>query len=233
VNGRGGDWLDVLARRSVREVVGVRELEPTSNTSRDERLSRESVLKLAVAGAASLSLAAWRVPRAEAASDLSECLTGCKEDYNEALARQLRGCAAQAERWKAKPGRAWDVIWRFTFYPVQFLNDASHAACDVVAWRSTEGRYRECRQNCADSCAGSGSRALQASRQTCEPTPPPPPYTPAPPPAPNHTETPCWACQEAGGICCGPFTGDPSTGVFTPCACANPSVGCEAYGCGG
>ena len=224
----------MLARRSVRREGGAREPEPASTTSIDDELSRERVLKLAVAGAVSTSVAMWRAPGAEAGSDLGECLNGCKGDYNDALDAQLRSCAAQAQAWKANPSRAWDVAFRIGFYQVQALVDAGHLVCAVRAWRSVEKPYKACREQCYDDCAGPGSRALHASRQACAPTPPPKPkkpYTPAPPPAPAMTVDPCLACNQVGGMCCGPFKAL-ADGRFQPCACANPSLGCERYGCG-
>lgn len=236
MNVRGGDWLDVLARRSVRgRAGGAREPEPPSTTSIDDGVSREGVLRLAVAGAASLSLAAWRVPGAEAGSDLGECLTGCKEDpggHDDALKRQLHSCNTQTQAWKANATPAWDVVFRTSFYRTQALSDALQILCALRAWRSVERDYKKCRNQCYNDCAGSGLRSLQASRQACEPTPPPKkPYTPAPPPAPNMTADPCLACNQVGGMCCGPFKPNPD-GSFQPCACANAAIGCERYGCG-
>src|SRR5688572_27190790 len=85
----GGDWLDTLARRSAGPATP--SPRPTEADPSEDRLSRATALKLAVAGAASLSLGLWRVEPA-AAFDIGGCLAGCLDASDKWLDRQLDAC---------------------------------------------------------------------------------------------------------------------------------------------
>jgi hypothetical protein len=97
----------------------------------------------------------------------------------------------------------------------------------VVARQARE----ECWRNCEKTCKKRTTQSRALFRQVCEPTPPPKHESSKPPPPPNMTHDPCLPCHQVGGECCGPFTGDPKTGTYTPCACGNPDLGCARYGC--
>jgi hypothetical protein len=229
-------WLDRLARRAVRPPVPLA-TEPLASTG-DERYSRGTAVKLVVAGAASLSLGLWRATPGEA-GDFGDCVENYCRIPAAKVMKQLR--LACDDIFKPEVLYAdrtgWQKLKFLAMFPPRVgwtiagatLTGYCYAKNDFFVEKWEKGCYEECKQNCE------GRRALQSasfSRQVCEAAPPPERSTPKPPPAPNFTEDPCWSCNQVGGQCCGPFTGDPATGAFTPCACATPGVPCDAYGCG-
>lgn len=225
----GGDWLDALARRAA----GNKTPKPEATaTAFGERFSRATALKLAVAGVASLSFGLWRVGPADAL-DFGQCTAKCLADHEANLERRLAACDSVFGSDFIRKAPFWRSIARILVLPGTMVGPVLGGVCSLKEAAVNRASQDNCYRRCEETCGGRKLQSLQGSSETCEPTPPPKPESPKPPPAPNHTEDPCWSCIEAGGSCCGPFTGDPNTGTFTPCACATPGVGCDAYGCGG
>jgi hypothetical protein len=229
-----GDWLDRLARRSVGCAHSQSDKSDRAPGSDDERYSRATAVKLAAAGFASVSLGLWRAVPA-IAQDEGDCFKECNSRFDKFDLEWYRACTNKFRPAlpALTPKPRWKQVLGYATFPVTTVQESLAAACylagDAVSRQAREGCWR----NCEQTCRKRQSRSLQASRQACEPTQPPKNYTPAPPPpAPSMTADPCWSCVGVGGLCCGPFKVDAS-GNFQACACANPSLGCERYGCGG
>ena len=231
-----GDWLDAAARRLVegsrREALETE----TTPTSSDEVFSRATAFKLAVAGVASVSFGLWRVTPVQAQTR-GQCYEECDKVHDADLDKKADACIGvfSSKRF-LEQNPLWKQLLLFGIFPGTAIGPALAGLCIARDTAVSNASRDNCRRRCQETCRTTQARSLQGSsapHQVCEATPPPKPYTPAPPPAPNHTEDPCWSCVEVGGACCGPFKGDPNTGSFTPCACANPSIGCAGYGCGG
>lgn len=236
-----GDMLDALARRLAPASPSVhRESESSAPlSSSDDHLSRAAAVRYAMAGIASLSLGLWRVPEGRALTR-DECEQACFARRGNELEDALKACRRlYSPSWYNKPGT--DTRWGAFKETVSggpwgwlknFVNNALLDGCLTRAQKRFEESLDKCMESCEVACEG--SRSLQGPslfRRACEPPPSPPPHTPSPPPAPSATADPCLACNQVGGMCCGPFKAT-ATGDFQPCACANPALGCERYGCG-
>lgn len=237
-------WLDRAARRLAGERDQGGRFQPRSAEvtlsdavgDSEELISRETAVKLGLATGASLMLGLWGASEAKAL-DRDECIGAC---YDRVLERSLKdtGFCRRLYNdavWKTD-GSSWarihEILNEGGWGTLRKITQQSLAeACEsVVAKRAVNGLEKcddACRVVCGRALAGRSSR-----RQVCKPPPPPKSYTPAPPDPPNMTDDPCSACTQVGGLCCGPFKLDPVTGKFQICACANPALGCERYGCG-
>jgi hypothetical protein len=238
-------WLDRAARHLAGDAGRERRSQPglanpaisDARSAAEEHMSRGSAVKLGAAAGASLVLGLWRAPEAEAFTR-DECIGQC---YGGVLKRSLEGqrfCRNfYANPWKTDPktwGRVREVIDEGGWNTLKkIIQDNLQQACETAVANKAVRKLDECDQACNIAC-GRSLQGRSSRRQVCKPPPPPPPksYTPAPPAAPSVTEDPCWACTQVGGQCCGPFKAG-ADGRFAPCACANPSLGCERYGCGG
>lgn len=240
---RHADLLDTTARWiAAAEPVTSRESDRLPPSS-DEHFSRATAIRYGAAAVASLTLGLWRAPAGQALDE-----AGCYSQCADRRIRDAEAAMAACRRlyspgWYSKPGTdsRWGAFkelmksggpWEWA---TAYANQVLLRACLDRAKSTLVKGLDDCEDACRIACEES-SRSPQgrsSRHQVCKPPPSPKPESPKPPPGPNHTESPCWACEEAGGLCCGPFTGDPNTGEFTPCACANPAVGCQAYGCGG
>jgi hypothetical protein len=128
-------------------------------------------------------------------------------------------------------------LWKSMYLLFTFPGTMVTVGLDGLCWAAGEAIGRQAREdcwrNCERTCRKSHLRSLQGrARSTCEVLPPPKATPPPVPPAPNANSDPCWSCAQVGGECCPPYKSDPNTGQVTLCACGNPSLGCERYGCG-
>jgi hypothetical protein len=224
------DWLDAVARRlAVGRTPTTHQPGPVSYAANEDRFSRAAAVRLAVAGVASLFLGLRTTSKASGAADgYAECYAGCTKTYEDALEDALDGCA-RVSAGLDKKSPAWATAIRsLPVTPLTFVGYALTGTCYADAAAILGGDLYKCRRGCKKNCRT--TQAASEARSTCEVTPPPKNYTPAQPPPPNMTSDPCWSCVAVGGMCCGPFTVDAS-GNFQACVCANPTLGCEKYGC--
>lgn len=212
--------------------------EPTGDAPNgsEEPVSRASALKLGLAAGASLMLGLGR-PLEAMAFDREDCIGTCYERVLERAKKDTGFCRRfyNDHLWKTDP-RGWarlrEILHDGGWATLQKLTgQALGEVCEsVVAKRAVNG-LDKCDDACTTACGQRFAQATWSRRETCKPPPPPAPYTPPPPPAPNLTSDPCWACVQVGGTCCGPYTAA-ADGTLVACACANPTLGCERYGCG-
>lgn len=217
MTGRRDDWLDGLAHRVVAPAT-----EPAPRTpdpaGSEERYSRGKAVKLAIAGAASLSLGLWKAAPA-LAEDRAHCLARCFDTYEKDLERRIESCALG---WFALSG--WGGFLGTYYLGPQPVITGGAGLCFMAEYAKTLYQRGKCTDHCQESCRPTQSRSLQVFRGTCEVLPPPkaePPQVPPPPPTKSGE---CLNCESVGGICCPP-AGEPL------CACATPGVPCSEYGC--
>lgn len=233
---RRSDWLDAVAMRLAG---GGSAPTPSLETPNDDdHLSRARALKLAGVGAASLTLGLWRTSSPARAQGQEGCFTWCFDAANKRLNRRLASCD-DVFKPSTFGGASWRKVLTVNLFPpatqVQWGAAALTGLCYAKARFDSERDKVDCYDQCEDRCRkrAAESRSRDGRLSTpCDVTPPPKLQSPKPPPAPNSTQDPCLACAQVGGMCCGPFKAG-ADGRFVPCACANPSVGCERYGCGG
>ncbi len=208
----GGDWLDRIARRSAGGVPSaVRESERATDLT-DERFSRATAVKLAVAGTASLALGAWGAPARADEGDFGQCLQDCFGGNDRILKEQERACLdvfAPKSFFLAPGWRKFRELFRAGAFSAwkDLVTSSLAGACVMQQQADAKNENDKCLPYCKQRCGQRALRATQgiaASRQVCEPPPPPPPETPKPPPPPNASENPCWACVAGSpdAICC-------------------------------
>lgn len=238
---RDADRLDAFARLLTRDRAVKRSNESVAEEEAQpaDLVTRGTAIGLALAGAASLSLGLWRAPESGAASAFTyrECINQCVDNASDANLIEIKACESAyggENLWRSNTG--WSRFKSLVKVGVwKWILDTSRLDHKQGCIRGADQRFLnrldKCDEACKVACPETRSpQGVSTRLQACKPPPPPKPESPKPPPAPNHTESACWACVQAGGECCGPFTGDPAVGL-TPCACANPAVGCQAYGC--
>jgi hypothetical protein len=200
-------------------------------TGSDERFSRATAVRYALAGAASLSLGLWRVPEGQA-SDFDDCLRKCYSTHDDEATQEIAACRRQVPKWVRKPPRSWERIREVLGNsPWEFLNNVTEAALEEICETRAQKRYLksldDCDDACGKTCRRTQSRSLQGLfRSTCRVTPPPPAKPPTIPPAPpeppeppepgseeNDYCKPGGACEQVGGKCCGPPTDIPGINV--------------------
>jgi hypothetical protein len=222
MTGRRDDWLDGLAHRVVSPAA-----EPAPRTpdpaGSEERYARGKAVKLAIVGAASLSLGLWKAAPARA-EDRAHCLAGCLDRYQEHMDVSFDRCLdAWAALHGASPNNPWPVVLNFYIGGLGPVLNGGAGLCVASAYARHAYRRGECIDHCNESCRLPGSRSVQGLfSSTCEVLPPPKDEPPVPPPPPTKGSE-CLNCESVGGICCG--LQDPL------CACATPGVPCPEYGC--
>ena len=239
------DWLDSLARRSAEGVRTTARVQPRPLPDRvggpgASRVDRRSALKLALAGAASLSLGLGKIPVARAETR-DDCIGRCYQKYVDAAERDIATCNhfyAGAKDWNG--GTAWGQFKRLVDQGAwKFVKDVTNESLRRTCIHKAENTFKKGLDKCDDACTETcGPRSLQSAssaagpRTTCHGTSPPPTSPPPQvPPAPNPADDPCAACATVGGLCCGPAPlGKP------PCGCAGyfPADGsdpCKRLGC--
>lgn len=227
-----GDLLDTVARVVARTDgvgsagrhkanAGPANGQETAPDQSQERYSRASAMKLALVGGASLSLGLWRVSPARA-DELSNCLTGCVNEHNEKLQREITACHTTFRPrafYAEGPWAQFKVMFRrghLTFYK----DVVAYALSAICVEQKTQARQEEkktCLENCEKDCQKSQFRALQngpAVGGVCKPTPPSKQAPPTVPSAPDPSSDPCGACNENGDMCCGSCPGNP---LAAPC----------------
>lgn len=227
------DWLDAVAVRLAGGSSTPTHVLETPTV--EDSISRARLIKLAVAGAASLSWGLWTAPSAARAQGQEGCFTWCFNEVGKLLSQRLAACEYVFRPFTFYENGAWRKAAIAGLFgsatQVALAARNLQGLCNARARFESEENKKDCYGECEKRCPKRALQSRSLPAQVCEP-PLPPNQTPKLPPAPSKTEDPCWSCVEVGGQCCGPFTGDPATGQFTPCACATPGVGCEAYGCG-
>lgn len=227
---RGGhrEWLDALARHIARDVGPT---PPTSESdavaSDEERLSRATALKLALAGAAALSLGLWN-PAPARAQDRGECFTRCLDNHERELKRRLQSCN-DVFRPRQYRDSDWRLYAKALFPPTLQLTYAGVSLtglCYAKARLEVGGDKSDCYDRCEDTCR---TRSLQSDSSSARPLAPtcevaPPRKAPAPevPTPPNPDNDLCLTCMGQGGECC-------PGGTSGLCACATAGVPCSAY----
>lgn len=229
------DWLDLIAFRSTRGIVARVPDKTDTVAPDDERFSRGTAVRLALAGAASLWFGLGRTASGSAENPppltpvAERCLAGCGKTYEDNLRKQLAACdRIYPTAFADTPPFSWARVKASLPFPLlQIARAALAESCYVAAQALSRQLVDRCLSNCVDECAkqAAGPRSLQGSNAACEPLPPPESKPPEVPALPSSSDNPCWACAQVGGLCCA--GSDPTT----LCACANPGVGCEAYGC--
>lgn len=221
------DWLDALAQHTAGRVVPGAPATHDVTASDDHRFSRTTGLKLALAGAASLSLGLWNAAPARAQTR-EGCFTGCLTEHDKELKRRLQSC-----RDVFHPGmkKKWAQYSGF-FPPISQIAIARAALtgfCYAKAAHDVAGDKDDCYENCETGCRSrrvqSASSFAVANAPTCEATPPhraPKPEIPTPP---NPENDVCAICMGQGNVCC-PGGSIAAGGL---CACAPPETPCEIY----
>jgi hypothetical protein len=241
------DWLDRLARRAAGNRI---QRSPRGGPHRDsdvagsgdvgeDRFTRATSLKLAVIGAASLSLGLWRAPVARAQSEeLARCFELCGASYRERvppiLRRRLRACEREFSpaNLAKKPG--WRRLRRrLRLTPVGWnsLVDQLRSNCFANARSESRADRKDCEETCERTCP---RRSVQSASSTtapsCQYTPPPKPSPPAVPPAPATEGGYCSDCAKVtpAAFC------DPCPTVDTGFSCcALPPVNGKSPCCSG
>lgn len=227
---RSADRLDSLARWTAqragrrRRPRGAIDARPSAATRTKTGFSRTSVLRLGIAGAASLLAAAGFRPARALAQDRNECLVHCYDRYTRAADRDVSACASLYNDPKSYMNSPQDwrriraIIDRGGWGVINDLvNRALWEACEKRAVNRMEQGFRRCEDACKETCPQQGGRtpsAVTSSASVCRGTNPPPASKPTSPPAPNPANDPCGACVQVGGICCGSCPGDPNA---APC----------------
>jgi hypothetical protein len=225
---RSADRFDSLARWTARRA-GIRHVtrgrvEPESSaaTGGEPGLSRTRVLRLGLAGAASVLVAGYRPTRA-LAQDRNECLTQCYDRYARAADRDVSACESLYNDPKSYVNSPQD--WRRIRALIDrggwgvfndFVNRVLWEACEARALNRMKQGFTRCEDACRETCPQPGGRTPSAviSALTCHGTHPPPASKPTPPPPPNPANDVCAACVEVGGVCCGSCPRDPNV---APC----------------
>jgi hypothetical protein len=204
-------------------------------TDREERYSRGTALKLAAIGAASLSIGFWRTTPAEA-GEYGDCVEECRKVSDKTLRKLFRACEDVFKPevlYDHYPG--WKKVKFLAMFPPRvgwsLAGTTLLGYCYLKNQHFVDKWEKECNDECKRECKGRALQSASSARQVCKAPPPPKHESPKPPPPPNQSYDPCAACNAVGGLCCGPFKPDPGTGRSEACACANPSLGCERYGC--
>ena len=245
------DWVDALARRTAGDVVPSPPLAKPDVAAFDDRFSRTTSLKLALAGVASLSLGIWPAPRARAqgggdcftqstAQGRGECFTKCLECHEKELQRRFRSCedVFAPRQFKKSDWRLYVGLFHSVYIGAKrdYVLGALvlQGLCYDKALWDVGGEKNHCYEGCEAGCR---QRSVQSSSgrsaATCEVTPPSHAPPPTIPPIPNPTEgvaVECANCSMAGGECC--YGADPTH----LCGCASydpdgPETACQRVGC--
>ena len=223
-------WLETLARRAARPTAGTTPADPSPLPTEDQapggpgaldaRYPRNTVLKLALAAAATVSLGLGRAMPARA-DDRGKCFEQCVDSHDQALKSQLAACAAVFEP-RSLVGTK----------PNSWARDrAALRYGGMLFWYGLAGAMA------ADLCYQKAERNNNASKRACytrcekqaKPSPPPKTVPPTVPPIPiSPTTAACAGCEAVGGHCCGPYSDKNPL-----CACATAGVPCAKYGCEG
>jgi hypothetical protein len=232
-----GDWLDALAVRSATgrpRALSAGTPEAGSPPSRDDRFSRATAFKLALTGAASISLGFWKASPA-LAQDRGTCFTQCLTDHDKELRRRLAACddVFYPRTFEKTAPSSWKRLRAGLFggeRDLAFVAISLDGFCSGKATWDVRQDKKDCYDRCETTCR---RRSMQwsssSSAATCEVTPPHQAPPPTVPPIPHPTEgvaAECANCAAVGGACC---SGTDPTHL---CACANPAIPCERYGCG-
>jgi hypothetical protein len=248
--GTSGSWLDGLARRSVRPRHPTTARRATSRRKPadtvapaaemdSERYSRAKAFKLALVGAASLSLGLGRVAPSHAQSR-DECIGRCYDKYIAAAERDIAACKHlyRDEKWTMTDAGGWERFkslleaggWGWV---KQQVVQAQRDLCITKAGNVFKRGLDRCDDACAETCPRSARapQGLGGARQLCRAPDPPKSTPPTPPPAPTAANDPCAPCAATGGTCCGPA---PPGGP--PCGCATydpdgPVTPCQRINC--
>jgi hypothetical protein len=231
------DWLDRLALRSLPQPV--RDDHRLESEVGEEQFSRNVALKLALTGAAALSLGLGTAPAARA-QDRGKCFTDCHDTHEAELERRIQSCndVFEPRKFKKSDWRLYVGVFHAVFVGAKrdyVLAGASLTGlCILKARWDVGGDKKHCYEGCEATCP---RRSVQSSSgrsaATCEVTPPPhaPPTTI--PPIPNLTSgvaAACANCTQTGGECC------PSDDPNRLCTCASydpdgPETACQRAGC--
>jgi len=232
---RHSGWLDRLALRSLARPVQGGDTHGVALRP-EEQFSRNTAIKLALAGAVSISLGLWRTAPV-LAQDREACFTRCLKEHDEELARRINACKVVFQPRvirRTEPG-SWGRLRGFFSYggerDVLLGATALQWLCDLKAEHRLGLFKNDCYDACEETCR---KRSMQSSSgrsaATCEVTPPqhaPPPTVPPIPSPTAGVSAECANCALAGGQCC---AGKDPTKL---CACAHPALDCqERYGCG-
>jgi hypothetical protein len=236
------DWLDRLALRSVERPVQDADAHEMTLGS-EEQFSRKTAIKLAVAGAAALSLGLGTAPAARA-QDRGKCFTDCLKTHDEELARRIRSCGdvfQPRHLERAATAREKDRQYLSRIFSFGGERDLEIAAawllglCDQKAEYEVRRAKEDCYGGCETTCR---QRSVQSasgrSAATCEVTPPPHAPPPSIPPIPNPDSgiaAECANCAIKGGECCA------GADAMHLCGCADydpdgPETPCQRVGCG-
>jgi hypothetical protein len=234
-NAHRQDWLARLARRSAGAPLGSTSGPPSAAVSSEDRFSRATVVRLAVAGAASLSLGLWRAPPLYA-EDRGHCFTGCIDRHQAARSKAFEACEdfyATSQLYK-KP--AWKVALLTTFNPIVFTANGATLLCVIGVGAIYRASEENCIRHCRETCRKTQSRTVQSRfRSMCEVTRPPKADSPPIPPPQDASVDGCLICHGGGGFCCAPC-GNGQVNCATPCpsdpeGCPEGHIPCSQYVC--
>lgn len=227
MSGERTNWLDALARGSASPPASARQKrEPAPVPADEERFSRSTAVRLALAGSASLALGLLRVPRAPAAAaTYAECYDGCSSAYENALGAELDLCAATFAGFTFNRSPDWVFALRLLPSSSTWVGNALAEMCMAAAYAHSRANFSGCTRHCRDTCRHTQSRSLQSLSASCTVTPPPDSHPPEIPPAPTGMDDECLSCGDGGFCCPGGPTG------FCGCAtrCGTPGE-CDEIG---
>jgi hypothetical protein len=197
------DWLDTLAR-SVGAASGTARNGEEGPDISEEHFSRRTAVKLATAGALSLSVGLLR-PDPARAFDLGECQDGCDDATEKWLQRQKQSCADVFFPARLSRLPEWAIILETATIHQTFIAGALLSICLAKEHADSRiiraGCYADC-QKLRQTCRTRQGRSLQGTSSACEVAPPPKNEKPEIPPAPNPDDDLCLQCQGNRGYCC-------------------------------
>lgn len=211
MTGRRQGWLEAVALHFAGGRTGSARTLEGGSAAGDERFSRAVALRLALVGAASLSLGLWKASPA-AAQDRGDCFAQCLEDHDKELKRRLQSCNDVFRGYRRTPPGSWARIKYIFPFGRLIAHDTLAALCHRAAADELRGAKNDCYEGCETTCREQRSVQSASGRSVaaCEVTPPPKAPPPTIPPIPSHPPSEaCAACNQNGDKCCGSCPGNP------------------------